>query len=169
MRARAITWRAGRVRKRSQPCPFGFFSRSSCTLAPVHAQERTGHIHGRVVDSTGGVIVGAKITLTDALTGYKREVESNKEGNYSAPRLQTGNYTVEVQSTGFKLVKQSDVVIGAGEISEINFTLEVGAATDEVEVKGIAPMVNTSSGAVRTSIDQVFVERVPLKGGTPTI
>jgi hypothetical protein len=62
----------------------------------LRAQERTGHIYGRVVDGGGGVIVGATVTITDTLTGSTRQVTTNSEGSYSAPKLPTGTFTVTV-------------------------------------------------------------------------
>jgi hypothetical protein len=128
------------------------------------AQERTGTIHGRVVDSSGGVLIGATVTLTDVLTGTRRELLTNDEGSYSAPKLPTGTYTVEAQLAGFKKFQRPNVVLGAGAVAEIDVTLTVGDSSETVEVTAAAPMVNTSSGAMRTSIDSVFVERIPLNG-----
>ena len=130
----------------------------------LHGQERTGHISGKVVDASGAVIVGASVTMTDTLTGYRRSIVTNDEGNYSAPRLQTGTYTVDIQAAGFKTTRRAGIELSAGAAVEINVTLEVGVATDEIEVKAAPPAVNTTSGAVRTSIAQVFVDRLPLAG-----
>lgn len=143
--------------------------RVSATLLLAHAtaagaQERTGHIHGKVVDASGGVIVGATVKMTDTLTGYQRTVVTNDEGLYSAPRLPTGNYTLDVQAGGFKTARRAGITLSAGLTAEVNVPLEVGNATDEVEVRAAQPVVNTTSGAVRTAISQIFVDRLPLAG-----
>lgn len=130
----------------------------------VHAQERTGHIYGRVVDASNSILVGTTVTVTEARTGTTRVVVTNEQGNYSAPRLETGDYTVEAELDGFVPFRRTGVVLGAGTVAEINIMLQVGGEAETVEVTGTPPMVNTSSGAVRTEISPVFVERLPLPG-----
>ena len=132
--------------------------------APLAAQERSGHIYGQVTDSSGGVLVGATVVITETLTGVQRSVVTNEEGNYSAPRLQTGTYSVEVESPGFKKFARGGIELGAGAVAQINVQLETGAVTEVVEVVHTAPVINTTSGVVRTSIEQVFVDRLPLSG-----
>lgn len=132
--------------------------------SPLHAQERTGHIYGNVVDESGGVVIGATVKIVEMSTGYERVVTTNDDGNYSAPRLQTGTYSVEVGLEGFTSVQRTGIVLGPGTITEIDFKLAVGRVADTTVVSAAPPTVNSSSGAVRTSISPVFVDRIPLNG-----
>lgn len=128
------------------------------------AQERSGHIYGQVTDASGGVLVGVTVVITDTLTGAERVIVTNSEGNYSAPRLQTGDYRVQVEFPGFKKFARAGVVLGAGAVAQINVQLETGNVAEVVEVVNNAPLINTTSGVVRTSVEQVFVDRLPLAG-----
>ena len=128
------------------------------------AQERSGHIYGQVTDASGGVLVGVTVVITDTLTGAERVIVTNSEGNYSAPRLQTGDYRVQVEFPGFKKFARAGVVLGAGAVAQINVQLETGDVAEVVEVVNNAPLINATSGVVRTSIEQVFIDRLPLAG-----
>jgi hypothetical protein len=128
----------------------------------VFGQDPTGRIYGNVTDATGAVIVEAKVTISSPDTGLKRELVTNEDGNYNAPKLRTGIYRVEVEQPGFRLFRRADIPIGAGAIAEINAVLNPGDITQVVNVEGAALVVDTTSGAVRNSIETQFVDQAPL-------
>src|SRR5262245_13628584 len=109
----------------------------------LRAQERTGHVYGRVVDGGGGVVVGETVTITDTRTGSTRQVTTNSEGNYSAPKMPTGTFKVEIELPGFKKFARQGVILGGGTIAEINVTLEPGGSNEVVEVVDKPILVNT--------------------------
>src|SRR4030095_1925934 len=86
------------------------------TLALVpsaaRAQAVTGTILGNVVDSTGSVVPGAALTLTHTGTGFTRTVTTDTSGEYSAPSLPTGKYTVAAELSGFKKMTAAKVDVG---------------------------------------------------------
>jgi hypothetical protein len=130
----------------------------------LEAQDATGQIHGTVQDASGGLAPGAQVTITETRTGAVRKLNTNESGNYYSPKLRTGVYTVEVEKAGFAKHQQTGIVLGAGANAEVNVVLQVGNITQTVTITENAPLLNTTSGASRTSIDSIFIERVPLNG-----
>ena len=102
-------------------------------LAYAQASE-TGTIVGTVADQSGAVIVGAEVKLTDRSTGTSQVQPTSQVGRFTFSDVKPGSYDVEVTMKGFrKLVVSSQEVI-VGQSTTLNLTLEVGAATQVVEV-----------------------------------
>ncbi|HSM86912.1 MAG TPA: carboxypeptidase regulatory-like domain-containing protein [Candidatus Limnocylindrales bacterium] len=112
-----------------------------------------------VVDSTGAVIPGAKVTLTGP-TG-STTVTSDNEGNFMFTRLVPGNYGVKVEKQGFKAADVKDVAVALGKTSSLRMQLEPGAATETVEVSANAVTVDTTSTASGSDLSDTFYSKVP--------
>ncbi|MCB1019732.1 MAG: carboxypeptidase regulatory-like domain-containing protein [Bryobacterales bacterium] len=131
--------------------------------APLFAQT-FGQIEGSVTDSSGATIAGAKITITNAATGVPREVESNEAGNYSVPFLNPGIYSITAELEGFKTARVDGRQVQVGDVQRVNIILEVGAVTEVIEVQAGAEMLDTSSTALGTVIDQQRIVELPING-----
>ena len=94
----------------------------------------SGSIAGQVSDPTGAVIVGATVTLTDKATGTKSTVESNSTGRFLFPALKPGTYDVSITKSGFQKLLIPGVVVTLSQVTTLNETLKVGAASQTVEV-----------------------------------
>ena len=92
-------------------------------------------IHGRVIDSSGALVVGAQITVTQAETGLVRTATTNTEGRYVLPNLPLGPYQLHASAQGFRDYRQQGIVLQVGGSPEINITLAVGMVSEAVEVK----------------------------------
>src|ERR671918_504894 len=79
------------------------------------AQRDLGTLTGTVTDSTGAVVAGAKLQITEQATGVKYSVETDNSGTYVRPLLKPGTYTVEVEATGFRKAIQRDILLNSGE------------------------------------------------------
>jgi carboxypeptidase family protein/TonB-dependent receptor-like protein len=128
------------------------------------AQRTTASIRGLVTDSTGAIVPGATITVTGQDTGFTRSTTSNDSGVYLLPDIPVGRYTVTTELTGFKAVKQTNVLLSVGDEREINFVLAAGAMTESVTVEGTAVAVRTTSGEVSGLITGTQVRELPLNG-----
>ena len=93
------------------------------------AQVGTGSIMGTVTDSTGAVLVGASVTITDSQTGVARQMVSNGAGLYVAPDLNVGVYNIEVKAKGFTGQRRVGVELPVGRQMEVDFSLAPGAKT----------------------------------------
>lgn len=137
---------------------------SALFLPPALAQSPNGTMSGRVVDSSGAVIVGAQVLIVNEATGIQYPTKTNAEGIYVVPNLPPGLYLLQVSRIGFKTIIKPDIILSVQGALAINFTLPVGAASVTVTVQGGAPLVNTQSAAVSTVINRQFVENLPLNG-----
>lgn len=129
------------------------------------AQVPTGTISGVVKDSSGAVAPAANVTLRNTETGLTRTVVSATDGSYLVPALPVGTYEVRVELSGFQTAVHSGVTLSIDQHAVIDFTLQVGTATQTVSVTGEAPLVNTTSGAsMGTLVSEAQVEDLPLNG-----
>lgn len=134
------------------------------TLAAAFGQTATGVIHGTVMDATGAVVAGAKLTLTDQDTGQKREQTTGPDGNYEFRALPRGTYTLVVEQPGFKREVITDVLLQVAQIHRLDVTLQVGAVTEAVEVVGSAGLLEVSQASLSQVIDEKRVLELPLNG-----
>src|SRR5262245_50279474 len=104
----------------------------------VLAQTDRGTIRGTVSDTTGAVIPGASITVTNAATGVTVDTISTGAGTYNVSALPAGVYNIEVQLQGFKTLKRPNVAVSAGNITGLDLTIEVGSIGETLTVVGEA-------------------------------
>ena len=130
---------------------------------PVGAQT-FGDFNGTVADASGAVIAGAKVIITNTATNVVREVETNESGNYTAPFLNPGVYSLRAESEGFKAAVQDSWTLQVGANARVDFALEIGAVTEVIEVEAGAQMLETSSTALGTVIEQQRIVDLPING-----
>src|SRR5437868_4786133 len=102
---------------------------------PLAAQKDTGVIRGLVTDSSGAVVSGAQVTVTNSSTGQTRSAASNTEGEYVFNELQPGTYEVRVKQAGFKEFVSRGVQLFVSSTAVVNATMSVGNITEEVTVE----------------------------------
>src|SRR5436190_7516483 len=110
------------------------------------------------------MVPAATVTLTHTGTGRSRTVVTDASGEYTAPSLQTGKYTVVAELTGFKKVTLSDVELGVDQHIRINVKLAVGSLTEMMTVSASAPLVQTSSSELGTTVQEEQIKTLPLNG-----
>ncbi len=136
------------------------------TVQGVWAQSEAGGatLGGTVTDPSGAVITGAKVRVSNELTGLARETVSNASGVFSLPRLPIGQYSLVVEMAGFKAAKRTDILLGVGAVLSLEVKLEVGAATEQVTVTGDVPIVETTRSQTSTSVNERAVKDLPING-----
>src|SRR5436190_8099069 len=137
---------------------------SACSALTVSAQTVSGTILGTVTDSSGSVIPNAKVTIVNEGTGLTRNVQADSNGEFTAPSLPTGHYTVIAELTGFKTLTLSNIELGVDQRARIDLKLEVGAMTESVSVEATSPLVQTSSSELGTTVKAEQIEALPLNG-----
>ena len=130
---------------------------------PITAQT-FGEITGAVVDSSGAVVSGAIVKVTNNATSQVRQVETNETGNYAVPFLPPGMYQIRVEKTGFKAATRTDVLLQVAGAVRVNFTIELGSVTEAIEVREGAALLTAESGTVGTVIDNKRIVDLPLNG-----
>ncbi len=124
-------------------------------------QEFRGTILGQVTDPTGAVVPDAAITITNTQTGVAANTKSNSDGNYQAPFLLPGTYTVVADRTGFKKAEQPNVQVSAATSVTVNLVLELGSNSQTVTVKSEAPLLETASSDLGQNVPSNYVADVP--------
>ena len=128
------------------------------------AQGGAGELTGLVTDSTGAVVSGVEVKLSNSATGEVRTTVTTPAGIYTFPSLPiVGAYTLEISAKGFKSTKVQNVVISVGTITSRDIKLEVGAATEQVTVEAGQQIVETEDSALSTLIDRRVWENMPLE------
>ena len=130
---------------------------------PASAQT-FGEITGTVTDSTGAVVPGTTVTVTNQATNVSRSVQTNEAGNYNVPFLNPGIYTLSAESTGFKTSRVENRQVQVADVQRVNFVLEVGEVTETIEVQAGAEMLSTADTALGTVIDQQRIVDLPING-----
>jgi hypothetical protein len=130
--------------------------------APVFSQTVNATLLGTVTDASGGVVTGAKITITEMKTGVVHAVTTNDSGNYEVPDLAPGQYEVSAERQGFKKAVHSGVDVLVNTDTRINLVLEPGTAQETVVVSGELPILQTDRADIGQKIEARQAEELPL-------
>lgn len=134
-------------------------------ITPAGAQNSTGgDMEGVIRDSTGGVLPGVSLVLKNTETGVERTAITNGAGRYRLAAVPAGLYTLTVRLDGFATVQHEGLQLAVGQVLTVDFTLGPGAMTEEVTVKGEAPIIErgrTQTGAV---VSRTEIENLPSNG-----
>ena len=138
-------------------------------FAPIlgSAQESRGTISGAVTDSAGAAVPNVQVAATEISTGTKTQTVTNGEGEYTLPFLLPGDYEIRAQVAGFKEFVRKGVHLASGDHPVIDMRLEVGAATESVQVTAEVPLLNVENASTSQVITAKQVEDLPLNGRAP--
>ena len=124
----------------------------------------TATISGTVLDSSGGAVPDAVISLTNEATKTVVTTKSNADGRYVAPGLSIGTYTVSVQKTGFQTYTVTHVELHPTIVNTVDATLATGQVDTQIQVEASAAQVETATPELSTQVSQKQVETLPLNG-----
>lgn len=133
---------------------------------PAAAQDPRGSLTGTVSDSTGGVLPGVTVTVRNVDTGVEQHVVTDGEGRFQVRYINPGSYSVTAELSGFKKTVLDNTRVGVADVVKVTLVMETGGLEETVEVTGIAPLLNTSSGISGTTIDTKQIAELPLGDGT---
>jgi Carboxypeptidase regulatory-like domain/TonB-dependent Receptor Plug Domain len=138
----------------------------SCALIvlPALGQTTAGSIYGTVADSSGAVVPGATVTVTNVHTAVAKTSKVDATGDYNFPVLEPGDYEVAAQLTGFQSQTQKGVRLDANQNVHVNFALQVGSMEQNVTVDATTTLVNTRESQIGQTVDQKRIEDLPLNG-----
>jgi Carboxypeptidase regulatory-like domain/TonB-dependent Receptor Plug Domain len=128
------------------------------------AQQGRGTISGTVTDPSGAAVKSVRIEIRNTETNTIVATQSNGEGYYLSPPLIVGSYEITAQTSGFKKEVRTGITLQVDQHAEINLQLQVGAATESVQVMAEASLVNTENASVGQVIENKRVEDLPLNG-----
>src|SRR5947209_4716955 len=128
------------------------------------AQRDLGTVTGTVIDPQGAAVPNAKVTITNESTSVSIDTVSTETGSYARPALQPGTYTVTVEAPGFQKAAQKGITVTPGDSVSVNITLQVGNASQTVEVTADAPLLQTETTTIGTNLNAAQVSQLPLGG-----
>ena len=137
------------------------------TVQMVAQTTTAGDISGTVTDPSNAVVSGATVTITAVDTGSVTNTKTSSTGAYRAPSLKPGNYKVSVSQSGFRTSVQL-VTVAIGMVTTANIQLQVGQASETVEVTGAAPLIQTEDANLSTAFSPKQVDLLPNGGNDLT-
>jgi outer membrane receptor protein involved in Fe transport len=126
-----------------------------------------GDISGTVIDAAGAVVQDATVTLVDPAEGKTQTTTTSASGLYRFSFLKPGDYKLNISAKGFKSSTQV-VNVAVGQVATVNAKLEVGTASEVVEVTGAAPLIQTENGDTSTTFTEAQLKALPAPGGDIT-
>lgn len=131
----------------------------------VARAQNTADVVGTVTDTSGGVLPGATVTITNMGTNVAQTTQTTSGGEYVFDLLQVGTYTVKVELKGFKTYSAASIALSAGDRARVDAKMEVGDVTQTVEVQAsAAPALQTDTSTIGSLVPSQSVEDLPLDG-----
>ena len=130
---------------------------ATCALVlgttPATAQQTTGNITGRVVDSQKAAVPGVTVTATSATTGLTRSEVTDSEGVYRLNALPVGTYDIKAELSGFSPYARKGIIVNLGSVTDINIDLNVAGVAENVSVTAESPLIQTTRSEVGGVVD----------------
>jgi len=130
----------------------------------VYGQSQEGRILGTVTDQSGGLVKGARVTITNVDTGVARTLETNDAGDFVAPSLPPGPYKLVVEATGFKKVERDGIRLEVAKDIRLDLTMQPGSVTETVTVTEQVPLVETTNDTLGGTFANKSINDLPLNG-----
>ncbi len=124
-------------------------------------------INGTVTDPTGAVVPNATITVTESETDLTRTTVTNADGLYSLGSLRPTTYALTAEGSGFRPVRETGILLQANDNITLNLKLELGSASEVVNVSASAEQVDTATATVSQVVDSARIVELPLNGRNP--
>jgi hypothetical protein len=147
------------------PAPFAM-ALVLLAAAAAFGQDFRGAISGTITDTTGAVLPGVNVAVTNVDTNVSANVVTDGSGFYRAAYLNSGTYSVTARLDGFKTVVRKDLPVRVGDVLRIDLTLDAGGVEETVVVVATTPVLDTTSGVTGQVIDSNQIQQLPLGDGT---
>jgi hypothetical protein len=131
---------------------------------PAFSQANLGRILGTITDQSGGVMAGATVTILDVQRGISRALTADGAGEYNAPNLTPGTYTVRAEAKGFKTAERSGILLEVGKDIRVDLTLQPGEQTEKITVTESLPLVETTNATLGGTLSNQTINDLPLNG-----
>jgi len=137
---------------------------TSLTSSLAFAQIESGTFVGTIRDASGGVILGATVTVTGVQTNVVHKTSTNEQGEYNVNHLNPGLYRIAIEQTGFKTATQSNIKLDINQVVRVDLALVVGSVQEQVEVTAAEPLVESQTSSIGQVIEETQVHDLPLDG-----
>jgi hypothetical protein len=126
------------------------------------AQSTGGRIRGTVTDPSGGAVATATVQLVNEGTHATREVQTGANGEYIFIEVPIGSYEMDLTVQGFKKYVRKGIALDLNQVLTVDIALQIGGATDVVEVTGAPPIVDTTSTQLGAIVNSLASTQLPL-------
>ena len=127
-------------------------------------QSSQGRIVGTVLDQSGAIVVGGKVTIRNTATGVSRSLVTNEAGEYAARTLDPGQYVVSAEAAGFKRAQSTPVLLEVSREVRVDLRLQPGAVSETVEVTAEGALVDTTDTTLNAVLSNKAINELPLQG-----
>ena len=134
------------------------------TSSLLYSQGNAGRILGTVTDNSGAFIAGATVGITDVQRGITRTLTADDAGEYAAPNLLPGEYTVTASMKGFKSLEHSKLLLEVGQDLRVDLVLQAGDQLEKVVVYEEIPVVDTTTTTLGGTIGNEMINELPING-----
>jgi hypothetical protein len=138
------------------------FTRMAC-----FGQTGRASISGTVTDTSGAVVPQAIITVINTGTSVSTTTRTSGNGYYTVPLLTVGTYVVTAQKEGFGKETRSGIILTAEQAAGVDFTLRLGAVTQNVNVRANAQLIDTQKAELGQVVPEKAIQELPLNGRNP--
>src|SRR5262249_34230079 len=134
----------------------------------VFAQSSKGIVAGTITDSQGAVVDGATVKITNKATNITRETTTTSSGGFRLDAVDPGSYKIDISASGFKTVSKDPVTVEAAQATTADFTLEVGAQTEVVNVNADSTVIlQKQDGTRANTLESRQIVDLPVAGLNP--
>ena len=162
-RPQAVSSTSMLLRRALRHLALGFVVSALLSLS-VNAQLTVGHITGTITDTTGAVIVGAQVTLTNDGTGGETRTLSASTGSYTFEQVDPGTYSLHVEAKGFTTAITTGLDVHVQQTVTQNYKLAVGNVNTQVTVSVATPLLQAQDASVGQEVNEQLVNNLPLVG-----
>src|SRR6266849_432133 len=134
------------------------------TSLSLYGQSTYGTVDGTVVDSSGAVVPGAEVTLTNTGTQEKHTQPTGNEGEYKFVNVIPGEYRLDITKSGFKHFARTNVVVQVQQETHVEATLPVGQFAETVEVTSETPLLQVETSSLGQVVEERKANELPLNG-----
>jgi hypothetical protein len=128
----------------------------------LFGQDFRATLTGRVLDQSGAVVPGATLQIRNVDTNEVASAASDSQGNYAAPLLRPGAYSLEVEAPGFKKFLRGGLVLQVAQVAKVDITLDVGALSEQVTVTSEVSLLEASTSSIGKVVDNRRILELPL-------
>jgi hypothetical protein len=132
--------------------------------SPLFSQGNQGRITGTITDQSGGAISGANVTVLDVQRGLSRMLTTGESGEYNAPNLLPGAYTVRAEAKGFKTVEQQKILLEVGKEIRVDLSLQPGEISQTITITEAPPQIETTNATLGGTLSNETINELPLNG-----
>ncbi len=149
---------------RHSVCVYSIWVGTFLLSLSAFGQSNSGRILGSVTDQTGGVIPNATVTVTDVQRGVARTLTTDQAGQYAAPNLAPGTYSVRAEVAGFTTVNRQGILLQVGQDIRVDLALKTGQQAESITVTGDVLPVDPTSATLGGTLSNQTINDLPLNG-----